>query len=133
MRIFLLLMSITVITLGCDKNLADSIPDNIELDISQDGNADFVVSYLLRTEGDPAGNYQTIIMNLQSTENAQVLKSENAPPVFLEDIDLIETEVDPPLYWEVTNPASNISFPIARIRTDYDEITHGMMRGPYIV
>ncbi len=63
-------------------------------------------------------------MNLESTDNDQILKHENDKPIFLDDIDLMQTQVNSPLYWEITtNPSGNSSFPIAMIRTGYDEIT----------
>ncbi|MGB0929945.1 MAG: hypothetical protein ACPGVB_04170 [Chitinophagales bacterium] len=127
MHKFLILFSVCLIGFGCTKNQSEliKIPNNLELDIDQDGNADFIVVYSQQTEGDPIGNYEAIRMNLESTDDNQVLKNEDKFPMFLNEIGSIQTEVNPPLYWEITNPSSNISTPIATIRTDYDETTWG--------
>lgn len=125
MHKFLILFSVCIIGFGCTKNQSEliKIPANLELDIDQDGNADFIVAYTQQTEGDPIGNYEAIRMNLESTDNNQVLKSEDRFPIFLNETGLVQTEVKLPLYWEITNPSSNISTPIATIRTDYDGTT----------
>ena len=125
MHKYLILISIGLINFSCAKDQLElrDPPNNLELDIDQDGNADFVVVYAQRTTGDPAGNYQEIKMTLESTGIDQILKNDDELPIFLNDIDLIQTEVNLPLYWEITNPSSNVSTPIATIRTGYDEIT----------
>lgn len=121
----LILFSICLIGLSCSKNKLESIeiPENLEIDIDQDGNSEFLVTYLRRIEGDPAGNYEAVRMNLESVDNVKILKHDEEPPLFLNEIDLIQTEVNSPLYWETTNPSSNISTPLAKIRTDYDGTT----------
>lgn len=121
----LTLAFVLLICFGCDDDQMGTpdVPENIELDIDQDGNSEFTVTYFKRIEGDPVGNYQVIRMDLESTDNDQILINENEFPIFLDDIDLIQTQVNSPLYWEVTNPSPKVSFPIARIRTDYDETT----------
>jgi len=125
MHKFLILFLVCLIGFGCTKNQSDliEIPANLELDIDQDGNPDFIVAYSQQTEADPAGNFEAIRMNLESTDSNQVLKNEDKFPIFLNETGSIQTEVNPPLYWETTNPSSNISTPIARIKTDYDGTT----------
>lgn len=121
----LILFFILFIGLGCHNNRLDriEIPGNIALDVDQDGTSDFTVTYSKRTEGDPAGNYEAVTAYLESSHMNEVLKNQDDLPLFLNDIDLIQPEVSLPLYWEVTNPSSNFSTPIARLRTDYDGIT----------
>ncbi len=125
MHKFILLLSICLIGFGCTKNQSEliEIPDNLELDMDQDGTPDFIVAYVQQTEGDPIGNYEAIRMNLESMDNNQVLKSEDRFPIFLSETAAIQREAKLPFYWEVTNPSSRISTPIASIRTDYDGTT----------
>ena len=91
--------------------------------MDQDGIPDFKVVYSQQTSGDPVGNYEEVSMKLESSDIDQILKNEDEFPIFLNNINIIETKVESPLRWEITDPSANISFPIARIRTDYDEIT----------
>jgi len=121
----IILFSLIIIGIGCGAFQSDSVhvPDNMELDLDQDGNTDFTITYLQRTEGDPAGNYQVVRLNLESNGGSQVLKQEETQPIFLAKTEEIQTIVSPPLYWEVTNPASGRTTPLALIRTDYDETT----------
>lgn len=125
MHKFLILFSLCLIGFGCTKNQSELIEilDDIALDLDQDGNSDFIVAYSQQTEGNPVGNYEAIRMNLVSKNSNQVLKSEEELPIFLNEIGSIQTEVAAPLYWEITNPSSNTSTPIATIRTDYDGTT----------
>ena len=114
-----------IICFGCtdDQMTTIDIPTDVELDLDQDGVSDFVVAYTLRTEGDPVGNYQAVRMNLEASDVDQILKNEDQFSIFINETDIIKTEVDSPYFWETTNPSSNISTPIAIIRTDYDEVT----------
>ena len=121
----LLIFAFTIlICFGCDEDQPTSIdiPNDVELDLDQDGVSDFLIAYSLRTEGDPVGNYQTVRMNIESLDENQVLKNEDQyHHIFLKETDVIKTEAESPFFWETTNPSSNISTPIARIRTDYDQ------------
>jgi hypothetical protein len=123
----LTLSLICLIGFGCNKNQIQSIeiPDNLELDVDQNGDCDFIVTYSKQTESDPVGNYEAVRANLESKDMNQILKNLDEFPFFLNDTDLIQPEVNSPLYWETTNPSSNIFTPIARIRTDYDRMTWG--------
>ncbi|MDA7502083.1 hypothetical protein N8482_02300 [Chitinophagales bacterium] len=114
-----------LICFGCGDDQFDSkdIPEDVLLDIDQDGSADFRVAYSIQTSGDPIGNYKRVRMNLESIATEQVLVHDTEQPLFLEDSDLIQTQVNLPLYWETTSPSENVSFPIAMIRTEYDEVT----------
>lgn len=119
----LVLLAIGLIGFSCNTNQSIEIPDNIELDIDKDGHPDFEVSYTLQTEGDPIGNYQAVRMKLESLNADQILKNLDDFPLFLDEIELIQDVVTSPLFWEITDPSPSISFPIAIIRTDYDEKT----------
>ena len=113
-----------LVCFGCDEEQPTSIdiPNDVELDLDQDGVSDFVIAYSLQTEGAPVGNYQAVRMNIESLDENQVLKNEDQyHRIFLKETDVIKTEAESPFFWEITNPSSNISTPIARIRTDYDE------------
>ena len=121
---FLVFAFTMLVCFGCDEDQPTSIdiPNDVELDLDQDGGTDFLIAYSLRTEGDPVGNYQAVRMNLESLDGDQVLKNEDQYRlIFLKETDVIKTEVESPFFWEITNPSSNISTPLARIRTDYDE------------
>lgn len=119
----LILAFIILICLGCndDQSITIDIPNDVELDLDQDGVSDFVIAYSLQTEGDPEGNYQAVRMHIESLNEDQVLKNEDQyHHIFLTETNVIETEVESPFFWEKTNPSSHITTPIARIRTDYD-------------
>ncbi|MEM1218268.1 MAG: hypothetical protein AAGH79_05130 [Bacteroidota bacterium] len=125
MRLFLTLFAIGLLSVSCSKNRlgAIDIPEAVELDIDQDGTIDFEIVYIRAIEGDPIGNYDAVRMNIESRGNNQVLRKEDSFPIFLEDISVIQIEASSPYFWEVTNPSPGRSTPIARIRTDYDEVT----------
>ncbi len=114
---FLILMAICFLFQSCSKTNTPTIPNDIELDIDNDGSIDFMVNYVQAPFGDPVGNYDAISMFLVSMDNNEVLKKEDERIVFLHDIQTIQSSVELPLYWELTNPTENISFTIARIRT----------------
>lgn len=120
-----ILFFLILLCLGCNSNRLDSIdiPNDIELDVNGDGNPDFNIIYLKRTEGDPIGNFEAIRMNLESEGTNQILKSDGEFSLFLNDLNLIQSDVTSPLYWEVTNPSSNRSTLVAKIQTDYDGVS----------
>ena len=64
---------------------------------------------------------KTFVSLSQTIRNGSLSKTDELP-IFLNEINLIQTEVTSPLYWEVSNPSTNHSFPIASIRTDYNDI-----------
>ncbi len=63
----LTLVFLLLICFGCsdDQLPTERIPENVQLDIDQDGNSDFIVAYTQQTEGDPGGNYQSMKMKLE--------------------------------------------------------------------
>jgi len=124
MHRLLFLSSVVLICFSCSSNSGDSvdIPQDMTLDLDQDGSIDFRIVYNRRTEGDPIGNYEAVRMNLVSSDTDQVLKNRNQSVVFLNDVSQIANEVSEPLIWEVTNPSDNISSPLATIRTDYEGV-----------
>ena len=122
----LLILSFAVLLcFGCGDGESEipDIPNNVELDLDEDGIPDFVITYILQTEGDPVGNYKAIRMHIESFDIDQVLKNEDQFPIFLSETGVIAPNVAVPFFWETTNPSSNVKTPIATIRTDYDEVT----------
>lgn len=122
----LVLLVLCLVSCACTQDQLEfpRTPANVELDIDLDGSPDFFVNYSRRVEGDPIGNYEVIRMSLESRlDDNKILKKESELPVFLNDVDLIATDATLPLYWEETNPATNVITRIASIRTDYDGVS----------
>lgn len=90
---------------GEDQMETKEIPDNFEIDLNQDGSFDFQITYeklsaSVPVDPDP-GPVGIIRGKLESLNNNLILKSEEATSIlFLNNIDLVQSEVNSPLFWE---------------------------------
>lgn len=104
----LILVFTILICFGCDDDQfeAKDIPDDLEIDLNQDGIVDFQIIYQKLSASAPVdpdpGPYELIRGKLVSQNGNQILKKEEAASIlFLNDINLIQTNLNPPLFWEV--------------------------------
>ncbi len=122
LRILTLALAI-LIFYSCDteQEKAIEIPDNIDLDINNDGIVDYQIVYSQQTEGfpiDPGGLLEVIRGKIVSLNNNQLLKKEGESMLFLDDISLIQDAATSPLFWSVNEDAPVNTIVIIREKFD---------------
>ena len=108
--IALLALSILSFT-GCSKNESNndlpSIPNSFEIDIDEDGVADYKLQFDQPTIDGP-NNPAGLVGRILSYGENEILQSSEERNLFLRNLDIIEENVAQPLKWESTFSSTTI-------------------------
>ena len=127
MNKLLILVFTTLACFGCGDEPIETFdfPENLEIDLNQDGIFDFQIIYQKLSvhapiDPDP-GPYELVRAKLVSLDSNQILKSEEATSIlFLGNINLVKIEVNSPLFWE-SSTDNNSSIIVAISQNIYED------------